>query len=225
MSRYWRAPALWPNETVFIVGGGPTLKALDLSPLSKSLAGRRTIAVNNAFRLFQNPDVIFYADTRWWGWNGKDIAADFGGRIVSTCSAGVKYLDGRVSRMGRDYRYDPRHQSPEQVCALAEDPTMLSGPDSGYMAMNLAYHLGASRIVLLGFDMGFTEGAAHWHDDHPVPTPESNYTDLFFPRYPALIESLKKRGVEVIRCTPSRLDFVPEVPFADALALSERRRT
>lgn len=224
MSRFWRAPVLWQNETVFIIGGGPSLKALDLRRLETREPHQRVITVNNAFRLLKNPDVIFYADTRWWGWNSADIALDFPGRIISTCSASIKYLDPRVCRMGRDYRYDTRHMPEGTAVALSEDPTLLSGPDSGYMAMNLAYHFGASRIVLLGFDMGFQEGQAHWHEDHPVVTPESNYTDLFLPRYPALCEMLTKRNVEVLRCTPSRLDCVPETPFEAALSLPARRR-
>lgn len=224
MSRFWRAPVLWQNDTVFIIGGGPSLKTLDLTALNQRRPDQRVIAVNNAFRLVDQPDVIFYADTRWWGWNKADIALEFPGRIISTCSASVVHLDPRVCRMGRDYRYDSRHMAPGEVVSLTDDPTLLSGPDSGSMAMNLAYHFGASRIVLLGFDMGFVEGESHWHPDHQVPSVESNYTDLFAPHYPGLVAALQKRGVDVIRCTPSRLDFIPEADFAAALALPPHRR-
>lgn len=224
MSRFWRAPVMWQNETVFLVGGGPSLSRLDLSPLDARAPHQRVITINNAFRLIARPDVIFYADTRWWGWHGKDVAEDFPGRIISTCSASIRFLDPRVLRMGRDYRYDLRSRMAEEIVPLTDEPTLLSGPDSGSMAMNLAYHFGASRIVLLGFDMGFSGGESHWHPDHQIPSVEANYTDLFFPHYPGLVTALQKRGVEVIRCTPSRLAFVPEVSFAEALALSARQR-
>lgn len=224
MSRFWRAPVLWQNDTVFIIGGGPSLKDVGLSPLNERRPDQRVITVNNAFRLIEKPDVIFYADTRWWRWNEKDIPLEFPGRIISTCSAGIKYLDPRVCRMGRDYRYDWRGVPPEQVVSLTEDPTLLSGPDSGSMAMNLAHHFGASRIVLLGFDMQFTGGESHWHPDHEIESDEANYTGLFAPHYPGLVAALTKRGVEVVRCTPSALDFIPQIDFADALALPSRRR-
>lgn len=217
---YYRVPKLWVDETVFILGGGPSLKGVDLSVL----VGRRTIAINNAYRLLPNPDVIFYADTRWWGWNGKDIPESFTGRIISTCSAGAHYLPPSVLRMRRDYRYDERHYPAETRQPISDEPQSLSGPDSGYMAINLAYLHGASRIVLLGFDMGFTAGETHWHEDHPVPSEERNYTDLFLPRYPALLAALRKRDVEVVRCTPSRLTGVPEIALAEALALPARHR-
>lgn len=226
MSRYWKALPHWAHDTVFIVGGGPSLKELDLSVLSRGnrRPGQRVIAVNNAYRLVPDADALFYADTRWWSWNSQDVKAKFiGERIITTSAAGIRYLDPSVVRMGRDYNFDPRHRAPEHCYALAEDPCFLSGPDSGYMALNLAYHYGASRIVLLGFDMGFKAGEAHWHEDHPVSTPETNYTDLFIPRYPALIDALKQRNVEVLRCTPSKLDYIPEMPLAEALAMPVRK--
>ncbi|UHQ21896.1 hypothetical protein LVB77_14600 [Lysobacter sp. 5GHs7-4] len=41
------------------------------------------------------------------------------------------------------------------------------GGNSGFQAVSLALHFGASRVVLLGYDMQFTGGRKHWHGDHP----------------------------------------------------------
>lgn len=211
MSRFWKAQKWHPNKTCFIVGGGPSLKGMDLSGLD----GRLVVTANNAYQLVKEPDTIFFADTRWWRWHRERIG-EFRGRIVTVASS-RDFGDARVCRMGRDYSH-----TKEEGPALSRDPTALCGADSGYMAINLAYHYGVSRIVLLGFDMGFVNGEAHWHPDHPIATPESHYVDRFGPLYPALVDALKKENVEVIRCTPSRLDFIPEVPLADALALPDR---
>lgn len=40
------------------------------------------------------------------------------------------------------------------------------GGNSGFMAVSLALHFGASRVVLLGYDMQPTGGRLHWHADH-----------------------------------------------------------
>lgn len=213
MGRFWKAQAWHPNSTIFVVGGGPSLKGMDLS----GLGGRTVITANNAYQLVPRPDTIFFADTRWWRWH-RDQIGETTARIITVASS-RDFGDGRVCRMGRDYRYTTPGQEP-----LSRDPTLLSGADSGYMAINLAYHYGASRIVLLGFDMGFTEGEAHWHEDHPVASPESHYVDRFGPLYPALIAALQQQGVEVLRCTPSRLGFIPELPLSEALALPSRQR-
>lgn len=51
---------------------------------------------------------------------------------------------------------------------LDRDPAFLStGRNSGHQAINLAVHLGARHVVLLGFDMGRgPAGALHWHANH-----------------------------------------------------------
>ena len=42
------------------------------------------------------------------------------------------------------------------------------GGNSGFQAMGLAIHFGASRVYLLGYDMKFGNGGRkHWHGDHP----------------------------------------------------------
>jgi hypothetical protein len=48
-----------------------------------------------------------------------------------------------------------------------KEGTIHRGGNSGYQAVNLAYHLEASHILLLGFDMMITNGTRHWFGEHP----------------------------------------------------------
>ena len=45
--------------------------------------------------------------------------------------------------------------------------TLAHGNNSGYAAINLAVHLGAARIVLLGYDMGNDGKVSHFHEGYP----------------------------------------------------------
>jgi hypothetical protein len=38
-------------------------------------------------------------------------------------------------------------------------------------AINLAVHLGAARIILLGYDLSPARMGGHWFGDHPEPIP------------------------------------------------------
>lgn len=195
----------WRGETVFIVGGGPSLKGMDLS----ALRNRRTIALNNAYLITPDPDILFFADARWWTWHAAQVPANFAGRILTPSDT----VDPRVERLWRDMRFETGGP------ALSPLPDHVAGHDSGYMSMNLAVNLGVARIVLLGFDMGFLgSGATHWHSGHPIPTKETNYTVAFGPTYPALVEAIRARGVAIERATPSNLGYIPERPLADILA-------
>ena len=44
--------------------------------------------------------------------------------------------------------------------------------NSGFAAINLAYHLGVSEAILLGFDMSQgDDGKTHWHEYYKKPNP------------------------------------------------------
>jgi len=73
------------------------------------------------------------------------------------------------------------------------------GSNSGYQALNLAYLLGAERIILLGYDMMMTGDKRHWFGDHPGNmNATSNYAD--FIRHFQTIDP-KAYGLEVWNCS------------------------
>ena len=75
------------------------------------------------------------------------------------------------------------------------------GQNSGYQAIGLAYHLGASRILLLGYDMQFTDGRSHWHGDHPRGMGNANSVDKWARHFPAMAADLSAEGIEVLNCS------------------------
>lgn len=73
--------------------------------------------------------------------------------------------------------------------------------NSGYQAINLAYHFGVSRILLIGYDMQRTGGKAHWHGDHVSGLTNAEGLSKWATRFPALAQDLEREGVEVINCS------------------------
>jgi hypothetical protein len=205
-------PRLWPGETVVCVASGPSLTVEDVD----AVRGRaRVIVINRSIELAPWADVWYAADAKLWKWayrgEGdwqavKKIAGEFAGRkyAVTTESAkwpGVQVI-GRAGSTG-----------------LSLDPAKLAlGANSGYQAINLAVLLGASRILLLGYDMRLGKNSRqHWHPDHPMKMRSPYQT--FQAAYPTLVAPLKAAGVEVINCSrDTALTCFPRMPIADALA-------
>lgn len=73
--------------------------------------------------------------------------------------------------------------------------------NSGYQAINLAYHFGVSRIILIGYDMQRTEGRSHWHGDHPKGLTNAEGVAKWASRFPQLAADLEREGVEVVNCS------------------------
>lgn len=76
------------------------------------------------------------------------------------------------------------------------------GNNSGYQAINLAYHWGARRMLLLGFDCRGHAGKMHWFGNHPKPlrNEPSNF-EKWRDHFGRLAGDLSAAGVEVVNCS------------------------
>lgn len=85
---------------------------------------------------------------------------------------------------------------------LCREPWVVNqGLNSGHQALNLAYHLGATRILLLGYDMQRTEGRSHWFGDHPRGLQIQSPYDQFAERLALLAVGMAAAGIRVVNCS------------------------
>ena len=184
---YARVQRLWPGETFVCIGGGPSLTPADVD---RCRGRARVIAINDAYRLAPWADVLYACDAKWWRWQMRDRSetlASFAGLRYSIDPDAGRYPGVQILR----------NAGPD---GLALQPDRLKhGRNSGYQAINLAVHLGARQIVLLGYDMQRAEdGRTHWFGSHPQGhTPFGD----FLPRFSALVEPLRAVGVSVVNCS------------------------
>jgi hypothetical protein len=197
----WSVPRLWPGSTIVCLAGGPSLSLKQLRHVArKKLNGDcRTIAINDTGYLAWWADVMYASDERWW--REHQAMLQHPGLKVSLMYGGVNLL---------------RHR---QVEGIEDDPGFLAtGRNGGYQAINLALHLGATRIVLLGYDMKEGPGGTHWFGDHEKFPTQAGIFQSFLKAFNSLPEALKKRDVEVINCTPgSALSVFPRAELTQVI--------
>lgn len=189
-----------------LLGTGPSLSAADVS----SVRGRaRVIAVNGAVDLAPWADVLYSSDQMFWlSRNGMPTFA------------GLKY--GIAERKLRSFSFrgypDIQILNNTGPLGLETDPRGLRhGKNSGFAAINLAVHLGAARVLLLGYNLGPVAKRLHFDG---TPGRGANY-DRFARAFPTLVEPLKRLGVEVLNCTsPTRLTCFPSASLPDVLSRS-----
>jgi hypothetical protein len=176
-------PRLFPGATVACVGTGPSLTQADVD----ALRGRvPVIAVNDAYKAAPWADVLYACDAKWWAWH-----------------AGVPTFSGPK------YSIDPRSARWAGVQVLQNTGTkglepaptgLRTGRNSGYQAINLAVHLGAARVLLLGYDMSQgPDGKTHWFGHHPDKV-VSPYR-LMQLEFKGLRAALDAVGVQVVNCS------------------------
>lgn len=173
----------WRGQTAAIFASGPSMSPA----VAEQARGLRTIAINNqAIDCAPWADVIYGSDQKWWrhylpvvrGLPGRKLCLEIGQQIK-----GVEYL------LPSSHVFDDR-------------PGYLStGANSGYAAICLAVKLGATRVLLYGYDMGPRNGRVRRHDYPANLNSRPRFAD-WIPRFRRLAPEIKRRGVDVVNCTP-----------------------
>lgn len=128
--------------------------------------------------------MLYACDYKWWKWHeglsfaGRKITQD----IKAAEEYGIEYIESKDER-GLSLDHNIIHQ----------------GSNSGYQAINLAYHMGAKRVLLLGYDMQKTGGKAHWFGDHPDKC-GSDY-GLYASKFTSLAKHAVELGLEIVNCS------------------------
>jgi hypothetical protein len=202
-------PISWPETTIVCVASGPTLTAADLAYVEDRAP---VVAVNDAIRLAPWADVLYSSDRLWWRYYA-------GVPAFTGLKVGIGWKRGDSSPIPRLPEITVLTHT--GVDGLERDPGGLrTGGHSGYAAINLAVHLGARRIVLLGYTCGPVGGRTHFFGRHPAGLEESRADHYaawrrMYDRLPALLKAI---GVHVVNATPgSWITAFPCVPLEAAL--------
>jgi len=201
--QYTTVQSKFEGETVYIIGGGPSLKNFDF----RQLAGSKTIAINKAIFFHTQADVLYWTDVRFYTWYKNEIDNYKG--LKFALKAGGQYTnDIKVLKKGKAYGLETDRQ------------TLAHGNNSGYAAINLAYHLGAKRIILLGFDMASNGRDSHFHDGYPTRAAGNKmFQDKFLPGFKQLATELDGSGITILNASPySKLTVFPKITLEQALS-------
>ncbi len=199
----WKAPRIWPDQTCYIIGGGPSINDVD----PEILRGKRIITTNNSYQLFPFAEFCFFFDFDWFQQH-KEGLARFTGIKVSIAEKTKSIPWVRSMIRGAASTLAPKNAT----------GVLNHGVNSGHAAVNLAVHFGVSKIILIGFDMRIVEGKHNYHNQHEKKMLDNIYTETFIPNFDSLVDPLKERKVEIVNTTlGSALTFFPFLPLEECM--------
>jgi len=225
----WTIPKMWKGGTVWIIGSGTSildefgipielarqvisgdLPISAYSPYFAPIHNKHTIAINHMYQLGNWLDVFYFSDNEMWSGeeNKKQILSYKGLRITNNIKfrklhKGIKYIERDKKEMGLC-------ETKNAVCF---------NRNTGLSAIDLAYHFGAKRVILLGFDMASAQIGSHIHG---VGTKESKggSAELSFRSHlkaiPHIIQDMKDRDIEILNASSiSTIPYFPKVKAKD----------
>jgi hypothetical protein len=184
MTTPWQPNNEWAGATVAVLASGPSMNA----DVAEALREHRTIVVNLEHNLAPWADMLVALDGNW-----AQPYREFAGlRVTGVADDGLDAL--YVGPMWERVRLSPSHE--------------IEFRNSGLAAIRIAAGMGASRIILAGFE---PEARSHFYDDEEV-----EYVGLA-EGIAALTTELQARGIAV-----ERFALPAEVAPAAATAPSKR---
>lgn len=152
----------WSNETIFIIGGGTSLKGFDFKNLK--LFGK-TLGVNRS-AFTADCDFLFSLDQTFID-NFKDEIKQFSKSKVSYLAVSPGHTGKEILRVNYLIKF--------RGLGLSSNPEVIHGSNSGFGALNLALLKGCKKVVLLGFDMVSDQNKNfHFHESYTWQNMECN---------------------------------------------------
>lgn len=228
----WTPELLFLGETVVCIASGPSLTPeICARVCAAQLAGKcRVIVVNSSCALAPWADVLYFTDSGWYS-DRRGLVKDWPGLVVSMSRLAARELNapGEPTVCGRSRVLrvkgcgDP--DAPPRVRVAAGvlpkvpgfpdlgSPEIQQGRSSGHTAVSLAVAMGASRVLMVGYDMQVVNGREHHHQEYKGPRDLAIYQNEFQRGFTGWNEAAVASGVEVLNCTHG--SAVTEFPFAD----------
>lgn len=175
--------------TVVCLASGPSLTAEQCEYVRqrREQGACRVIAINSTVERAPWCDTLYAFDRAWWQ-KYHAQTPDGCEKVTGDEWAAEQYGLKRVHvRPGADLSTKPGH--------------LFSGLNSGHQAIQYAFQIGATRIILLGYDMQHTGGQRHWHGDHPKGLTNAEGIQGWVKYFTPLARGLEFEGVEVVNCT------------------------
>ena len=180
----WHVPHEWPGERCYILCSGESIGPQ--KDLIQSIRGHRFIAVKHGVLQRPDADVLFLSGERSPD-IGLSLIPKFRGRYIVARSRSNPAFPDTVKVVTRTKDH-------ERLCELTDH---VCGYDSGTSAINLAYHFGATEIVLLGYDM-----TGKHFCKHPLGRIPQEHFDRHMGPLKALAKDCAARGIRVVNCSP-----------------------
>lgn len=164
-------PKLYKGFPIIIAGIGPSLTSDVIEIMRKYRDTHVILGINDAYKIIDFMDDHYACDARWWKVHGEIINKKYPDlRLWCHDEEGEKY--GAIKVTGKT------------GSGLSTDPTYIhTGLNSGFQALNLAYHWGCSKIILVGYNMGGLNGKNHFFEGREktlsVSSPYPQFAEQF----------------------------------------------
>ena len=209
---------IFDGQTVALIATGPSLTLQQIE--SARHKGFALAGCNNTWQIVPDLGVLYGCNFKWWEhyW-GEPLARHQAQKWTTNRAAADRFGLNWIAEANRP--------------GLSNDPALVHhGHGSGFTLLNLAYLMGAARILLLGYDLRYAADydgqnrrvgsePRHYFGEYP---PELQHWPRVQVRNGVHVELLElyrsvadQGAVEIINCSGGVLDCFPRMDINDVV--------
>lgn len=215
----------WTGEPCIVAASGPSLTPEVSSRVrfARWFYGWRVIVVNDAYKAIPRADVLYACDVHWWDVHKN--CDGFHGEKWSSHEEQARDKHGNDKREHAD-KYGINLVMGRDGDEFSFDPSFIRyGSNSGFQGINLALLFGCTQIVLVGYDLRYVDGKAHFFGNHPPGLPQIRDQD--YQNFAIRFERAQKKlppHISIVNATPgSALTCFPMLSLDEALSRQDYR--
>jgi len=180
-------PPYYKGAHAIVAAPGPSLTEEVVEQLRAVKDRYAIIGVGDAYRRIDFLDELYACDAKWWKVHGPRIH-ELKPTFRSWCydEEGIKW--GAIKVEGRT------------GAGFSTDNSKIHfGSNSGYQTLNLCYHWGFSKILLVGFNMRQVGGKTHFFEGRDASLSTLSPYNKFVQAFNSIQKDI---AAKIVNCTP-----------------------
>lgn len=179
-------PRKYEGQNFVLCATGPSLTPEVVETLREFKDKFVIFGVNDAYKIIDFLDEHYACDERWWRAWGEDFRAKYPTLSAWTQSESSAKL------------YNLQHIPGRHTQGFSPNPNLIHyGKNSGFQALNIAYLMGGSKFILVGYNMKVTT-KSHFFGDHPAGMNKNSPYITFIKEFDRIQPEIKSK---IINCT------------------------
>ena len=184
-----KIPLKYRNKPAILVATGPSLTEEVVETIRPYKNDFIIFGCNDSYRLVDYLDLHYACDKAWWDLHAKPFRE--------------KYPDLEAYTQAEEYRdseFNLNIVEGKHARSLSTDSSIIHwGSNSGYQLLNIAFLMGCSRFLLVGYNMQKIGGVRHFFGEHPDGLSKNSPYHKFLSAFDSIEEPIRNI---VVNCTP-----------------------
>lgn len=184
-------PNIYQDEVAVMMATGPSLTSEVIETVRPYHAqGKvRVFGCNDTYKIVDYLDVFYACDGAWWDRHPNVLKT-----LPSNCHPWTQEM--RVAAAQKINYIAGSHQN--NLCMNRNDHIHY-GSNSGFQQLNLAWHYGCRKFLLVGYNMQPIDNKYHYFGDHPQGLAQRSPYAKFVKYFDTISNDVKDL---IINCTP-----------------------